>query len=335
MPKFSDPAIESAIELVDKSSMPQYAKLIFQNLLATFGVEWHLALYACEDQKGPGTSSISISPLDSIQGEAALKLQKTINEFLQAVAEHEKIHGKKPEDPLVGYAEFLEGLEWVDWEEDFGDQKGFTLDLLHEWCSERVNYYRSIKDCKKNEAWEKTYKEIESQSFGGIEESCRVCGVFFYDNLERHKGVTSIYCSVECQTKAKLNCIQCAEEYIVGNASQIKRLTRLMGFCTSECLKLFKDNRAADSRYIGSMRQKIKLFGGELDESVTRRVLFEKSQGICAICKKETIFNKEEEFNPLLATVDHIIPWTKGGSHTWNNVQLCCFMCNIRKGNRL
>jgi hypothetical protein len=326
--------ISGATEILNKSSMPDYAKQIFHKLLEIFKVDWHLELYACEDQKGSGSNTLSVSPFDLIQGEVALKLQKTIQDFLTKVAEYESVHGKKPEDPLAGYANFIEDLEWLDWEDDFKDQKGFSLDLLNEWCSERINYYRTVKLLKLNIARETTYKEIESQDFGGLEGSCRVCGVFFFDNLERHNGVAAIYCSVECQTKAHLSCIQCAEDYIVGNASLNKRLTRLMGFCTPECLKTFKDNRAVDSRYIGSIRQKIKLFGGQLDESVTRRALFEKSKGICNICKKETKFVREEDFDPLLATVDHIIPWTKGGSHTWDNVQLCCFLCNIKKGNR-
>jgi hypothetical protein len=334
MPEGLDSQMSGATDILNKSSMPDYAKQIFHKLLELFKVDWHLELYSCADQKGSGSSTLSVSPFDLIQGEVALKLQKTIQEFLAKVAEHESIHGKKPEDPLAGYANFIEGLEWVDWEEAFDDQKGFSIDLLNEWCSERINYYRSVKTLKLNMARETTYKEVESQNFGGIEESCRVCGVFFFDNLERHRGVTSTYCSLECQTKAHLSCIQCTEDYIVGNASLNKRLTRLMGFCTPECLKIFKDNRAVDSRYIGSIRQKIKLFGGQLDDSVTRRALFDKAKGICNICKKETKFVKEEEFDPLLATVDHIVPWTKGGSHTWNNVQLCCFLCNIKKGNR-
>lgn len=39
--------------------------------------------------------------------------------------------------------------------------------------------------------------------------------------------------------------------------------------------------------------------------------------------------------DPRCATVDHIIPWSLGGTHAPVNLQLACFGCNIRKGNRI
>jgi 5-methylcytosine-specific restriction endonuclease McrA len=34
-------------------------------------------------------------------------------------------------------------------------------------------------------------------------------------------------------------------------------------------------------------------------------------------------------------TLDHVIPRSKGGQHTWNNVVTACEHCNSRKGDRL
>ncbi|MEA5550453.1 HNH endonuclease [Anabaena cylindrica UHCC 0172] len=33
-------------------------------------------------------------------------------------------------------------------------------------------------------------------------------------------------------------------------------------------------------------------------------------------------------------TLDHVIPRSKGGSHTWNNVVTACERCNSRKGDK-
>ncbi len=33
-------------------------------------------------------------------------------------------------------------------------------------------------------------------------------------------------------------------------------------------------------------------------------------------------------------TIDHIIPRSKGGKHTWKNVVIACASCNSRKGDR-
>jgi 5-methylcytosine-specific restriction endonuclease McrA len=34
-------------------------------------------------------------------------------------------------------------------------------------------------------------------------------------------------------------------------------------------------------------------------------------------------------------TLDHVIPRSRGGASTWENLVACCHLCNHRKGNRL
>jgi len=34
-------------------------------------------------------------------------------------------------------------------------------------------------------------------------------------------------------------------------------------------------------------------------------------------------------------TLDHVVPRSRGGSSTWENLVACCHSCNRRKGNRL
>lgn len=33
-------------------------------------------------------------------------------------------------------------------------------------------------------------------------------------------------------------------------------------------------------------------------------------------------------------TLDHVIPKSRGGKNTWNNLVTCCFTCNLKKGNK-
>lgn len=34
-------------------------------------------------------------------------------------------------------------------------------------------------------------------------------------------------------------------------------------------------------------------------------------------------------------SIDHVVPRSRGGQHTWENVVACCRRCNVKKGDRL
>lgn len=40
------------------------------------------------------------------------------------------------------------------------------------------------------------------------------------------------------------------------------------------------------------------------------------------------------KLNRNTATIDHIVPRSKGGPNTWSNMVACCVSCNNKKGNR-
>lgn len=54
--------------------------------------------------------------------------------------------------------------------------------------------------------------------------------------------------------------------------------------------------------------------------------LFEKSQGVCALCGNPMTFEE--------LTIDHIIPVVKGGSSHFNNLQGAHGECNNRRGDK-
>jgi len=324
-----------AIEAIEKTLIPDYAKNILKTMLLKFGIDWHIQLSEHDERKGSGTGTLSVDLLSGVDENDLNNFQNTIDEFLKKVSEYEKINGKPIVSPIDCYEEFLEEFEYVDWEDDLGDEQSFTIDLINAWRDERIDFYRTVEGLTLPKAREICYKEIESINLGGIEESCRTCGVFFYDNLERHHGVESLYCSESCESNAQLICVQCQVEFIVGKSVKNLRHLKLSGFCSNQCNLDFRNSRDADTAYKSSMRARALKFGAMYDESITRRLVFQKADGICYICKTKTHFENTEEYSPLLATVDHVIPWTKGGSHVWSNVELCCLRCNIKKKDRL
>jgi 5-methylcytosine-specific restriction endonuclease McrA len=57
--------------------------------------------------------------------------------------------------------------------------------------------------------------------------------------------------------------------------------------------------------------------------SLTRRAVFARDEWTCQYC------------GHAAENVDHVIPRSMGGGHTWENVVASCRRCNSRKENRL
>jgi 5-methylcytosine-specific restriction endonuclease McrA len=58
---------------------------------------------------------------------------------------------------------------------------------------------------------------------------------------------------------------------------------------------------------------------------ITRRAVLARDRWTCQYCGHQRGH----------LTVDHVIPRSKGGSSTWDNIVACCAPCNRRKGDRL
>jgi 5-methylcytosine-specific restriction endonuclease McrA len=67
--------------------------------------------------------------------------------------------------------------------------------------------------------------------------------------------------------------------------------------------------------------------GAPTAERFTLDEIFDRDGGVCHLC-----LNAVPRVD---ATMDHVIPVTKGGPHTRANVKLAHRSCNTRKGNRL
>jgi len=62
--------------------------------------------------------------------------------------------------------------------------------------------------------------------------------------------------------------------------------------------------------------------------SVTRSHIFKRDNHTCAYCGGHGDYGK----NTL--TVDHVIPASRGGQYTWQNLVTCCRKCNSKKDDR-
>lgn len=73
---------------------------------------------------------------------------------------------------------------------------------------------------------------------------------------------------------------------------------------------------------------------GPRDPGINDTSLRARHGDYCCYCGKTMSFDIVEghKFNPDRATVEHVIPLSRGGTHTWDNTVLCCWYCNVRRG---
>jgi 5-methylcytosine-specific restriction endonuclease McrA len=78
----------------------------------------------------------------------------------------------------------------------------------------------------------------------------------------------------------------------------------------------------------------------EYDKDITIEVLYNRAAGICALCGgrcdyEDYVFRGETFIaGNHYPSIDHIVPISKGGSHTWDNVQLAHKQCNSIKSDK-
>lgn len=76
--------------------------------------------------------------------------------------------------------------------------------------------------------------------------------------------------------------------------------------------------------------------GVVMDDDLSMQGLRDRDGDECHYCGVVLDFepNVGKAYKPDLATVDHVHPISRGGSHTWDNVVLACWACNTSKKDR-
>lgn len=79
------------------------------------------------------------------------------------------------------------------------------------------------------------------------------------------------------------------------------------------------------------------LYGCDYEDGITLSSVISKYSGICQLCGMpvDSTDRKGNSIGRIYPTIDHIVPLSKGGSHTWDNVQLAHMACNSSKCDKL
>lgn len=123
-----------------------------------------------------------------------------------------------------------------------------------------------------------------------------------------------------------LVCADCGQPFeFTADSGRVRGVPRR--FCGRECQK-----RASDR--VRSKTRRAVTRGASAVESVDPSVVFARDGWTCQICGAKTLKSKRGSFHPRAPELDHILPLSLGGPHSYLNTQCACRSCNARKGSK-
>lgn len=138
------------------------------------------------------------------------------------------------------------------------------------------------------------------------------------------------YCSTTCATKyakierlidlGPLSCKECGVVFTPITGARI--------YCGHECSK-------RHTRRIHKAKRRALERNGCEAEEVNPYEVFARDRWVCQGCQRGTPRELRGTLDPAAPELDHVIPLSKGGSHTMGNLQLLCRKCNGEKGDKL
>lgn len=81
-------------------------------------------------------------------------------------------------------------------------------------------------------------------------------------------------------------------------------------------------------------RHHLKRAAQERGELITLAGLIERDGDLCYLCGRQ-VSDALPFTHPLKANIDHVVPISKGGTHTLDNVRVACRSCNSAKGAKV
>lgn len=102
--------------------------------------------------------------------------------------------------------------------------------------------------------------------------------------------------------------------------------------------RYYEQNREAriDAAVANAHKRRASLYASRRDAGISRKSLRLLDGDCCCYCGVSMIFASFPKGGrpDNQATIEHIVPLSRGGSHTWGNCALACWRCNITKGAR-
>jgi len=156
-------------------------------------------------------------------------------------------------------------------------------------------------------------------------EPCRICGVLTraLTCSEAHAARWALI-SI-CKYTQPRTCQVCAVEYCA------LPFTPSRGVCSESCAR----DRSARQKRTGKLKRRARIAGNGPVEDIDPYVVFDRDNWACQRCGCRTPPSLRGTHVADAPELDHIVPLARGGTHTFDNVQLLCRQCNNRKSDTL
>lgn len=202
------------------------------------------------------------------------------------------------------------------------------------FCSYVCSYYGTSRQEKECESCGSVFIGGNNRRYCSIdcrreERVCPVCN----DSFNVLPGYSTVYCSSHCYGNDKVKyesyCDNCGEMF-KGKKNRANK------FCSWECYYKKRTNGGFVRNYstkvfVDSGLKRARKYNAKR-ETINVRKVFDNDNWLCGICGE--LVDKEIPYpDRESASVDHIVPLSKGGNHTYDNLQIAHLQCNLKKHN--
>ena len=126
------------------------------------------------------------------------------------------------------------------------------------------------------------------------------------------------------------SCLLLSHDYTALRVIPVRQAFKLIFSAKVEVVSEFKDklvktvSRVFNAPSVVRLLSKFKL---KYHVRLTRKNILIRDRHSCKYCGRE--------FSTASLTLDHILPRSRGGKFSWQNIVACCLDCNAKKGDRL
>lgn len=200
---------------------------------------------------------------------------------------------------------------------------------------------RAVKFCSPECGWGLRDDRRTSEGRKNRKTKCEWCG----SDIPATKRKDAVTCSTKCNlerkeqrrkdaalTNSRTDCKRCG--------GKIPEPGRSRDYCSNKCRNDVKCEYNSEYRkenphvvLNGGHRYRARKRGATV-EDVDVREVYDRGDWICHICGDHiNVAAKWPE--PLSASVDHVIPLSKGGAHSYENCKPSHLVCNMRKNDKM